>query len=80
MRIVVAKCEGPFFTRGQAAEFCGYAQSYFSKLLRKYDIPKFGPKGNRFDRATLLKFMENPDGFRRRETAKTARIPKRVEV
>lgn len=59
-----AMTEQRWLTAKQAAHYCGYSSvSYFLKLVRKYNIPKYGPKKNRFDKFDLDEWMRNPDIF-----------------
>ncbi|MDR2488462.1 MAG: DNA-binding protein [Desulfovibrio sp.] len=56
---------GPFFNTAEAARYCGYRSGRaFLAVLRGYDVPRLGPKKNRFSRVTLDEFMSNPDAFR----------------
>lgn len=56
--------EGPFMRLKDAAAYCGYAPDTFDKLRRQFNIPKHGPKKNRFARSVLDKFMEEPEMFK----------------
>jgi len=53
-----------YLSLADAATFCGYRPGYFSKLLRRYALPRKGPGGNRFDVLDLEHFMSDPDAFK----------------
>lgn len=59
----------------EAAEYCGYLPKYFSRLSREYNLPKYGPKVNRFKRIDLDFFMSNPTYFQRPEAQSQFRMP-----
>lgn len=60
---IVVQGKGPFFNIKQAAAYCGWSPRYFAKLLKAYDVPRCGPRKNRFSREVLDRFMENPEAF-----------------
>lgn len=71
--------QGPFFTKAQAAEYCGYAlTTWENKVEIAYDIPRHGPKKNRYARSVLDLFMATPDGFRRQRIAPAGRRAPRL--
>lgn len=58
--------QGPHFNLAGAAEYCGYRSAkHFGDLLKDYDLPRTGPKQNRFARSVLDAWMANPNAFRR---------------
>ena len=59
----MVSCLGPFYDLKHAAEYCGYSISYFSKIVRKKSIKRYGPSQSRFARADLDRFMANPESF-----------------
>ena len=54
---------GPFLTKQQAAQYCGYSVDYFHKLMKQHNLPLYGPKKNRIALSDLEKFMLNPRTF-----------------
>lgn len=52
-----------YFTFKQAAAYLGYGESTFREYVRTCSIPRCGPRGNRFRKADLDAFMENPFVF-----------------
>ena len=73
--------EGPFFNSQKAAEYCGYAPGTFERILREYDIPKFGPRKNRFAKSVLDAWMGAPEAFQKNTSPKPRRhTPKPVTV
>ena len=73
--------QGPFFKTAQAAEYCGYALTTWENEVKPlYDIPRHGPKQNRYARSVLDLFMAAPDAFRKRKTASPGRRTPRVVV
>jgi hypothetical protein len=59
----------------QAAEYCGYGYETFRKMMRSYQLPKYGPKRNRFSVVDLDAFMANPEEFRQVKRQKVRRAP-----
>ena len=47
----------------RAAEFCGYNNTYFGRLMELYRIPRYGPKRNRFKQSDLEEWMRKPELF-----------------
>lgn len=47
----------------QAAAYLGYGVSTFREYARRGNLPRYGPKGNRFRRADLDAFMADPFAF-----------------
>lgn len=48
----------------QAAAHLGYSVSTFRSYAMRGDIPRYGPKLNRFRKEDLDAFMEDPNVFR----------------
>ncbi len=46
-----------------AAYYCDYKPRYFGRLIREYQIPRYGPKRNKFSKADLDTFMQNPSAY-----------------
>jgi hypothetical protein len=45
----------------EAAKYCGYKSAdYFRKVAQEFRIPRYGPNGNRYDRADLDEWMIAP--------------------
>lgn len=73
--------QGPFFPKAQAAEYCGYAlTTWENKVESEYDIPRHGPKQNRYARSVLDLFMATPEAFRKRKDAPSGRRTPRLVV
>lgn len=51
-------------TMAEAAAYCRYSRRHFPRLVAEYNIPTYGPKGNRFREADLDVWMENPEAFK----------------
>jgi len=48
----------------EAAVYCGYRNAKsFSKLIKDYELPKYGPRRNRYKVSILDEFMESPTSF-----------------
>lgn len=66
---------GPFFPLHEAAAYCGYeSPDAFRRMVRElgFDLPRCGPKGNRYAKSVLDEWMNNPSGFQAvRTTRKT---------
>lgn len=52
-----------YLNQGEAAEFCGYCRNTFRAFAEKYDIPRYGPKKDRYRPEDLDAFMANPEAF-----------------
>ena len=53
-----------WLTFKQAAHYCGYhSVNHFRSIVKDYNIPRHGPRHNRFDRFELDEWMKNPDIF-----------------
>lgn len=75
------KPEGPFFDSQKAAEYCGYAPGTFERIVREYDIPKYGPRKNRFAKSVLDAWMRSPETFKKNCSLKPRRrTPQLVKV
>ena len=71
---------GPFFNLKQAAEYCGYSPETFSRKIREYDIPRYGPEKNRFAKSTLDNFMASPDTFKKAPKQYKRKSPQQVKI
>ena len=70
---------GPgFFTPQQAAEYLSYAPRTFRELSKKYLLPTYGPRRNRFRKEDLEAFMSNPVIFL--EESVTIRRPRKTTI
>ena len=58
--------ETRWLTSSQAAEYCGYSVKSFRKMVKKYQVPRYGPKRNRYDRWDLDTWMQDPNVFLRK--------------
>ena len=64
------RIEHRWFNTKQAAEYCGYySPNYFRKLAQDYDVPRYGPHGNRYDKYELDDWMVVPRCFNDRKLA-----------
>lgn len=52
--------KGPYLNLKQAAEYCGYSPDTFRRKLRQYELPRYGPEGNRFAQSVLDAWMQSP--------------------
>lgn len=72
---------GPFFNLANAANYCGYAIGTFERIVREYDIPRYGPKRNRYARSVLDAWMHSPEAFKKNSSPKPRRrTPQPVTV
>ena len=53
-----------FLNTKKAAEFCGFNHIYFGRLIEQYQIPRYGPKRNRFKVSDLEEWMMRPELFK----------------
>ena len=74
------KPEGPFFNSQRAAKYCGYAPGTFERILREYQIPKFGPRKNRFAKSVLDAWMLDPEAFKKNLQLKPRRRTPRAVI
>ena len=51
----------------KAAEFCGFSHIYFARLIELYQVPRYGPKRNRFKVSDLEEWMMRPEVFKTTE-------------
>lgn len=55
----------PYLTLAKAANYCGYKSAkHFWRLLREYNLPRYGPNQNRYRISDLDTWMENPEAFK----------------
>lgn len=59
---------GPYLNLKDASTYCGYKPRTFSDLVKQYNIPKYGPKRNKFSTTDLDNFMENTVIFLQNDT------------
>jgi hypothetical protein len=70
-----------WLTSSQAARYCGYKSvKHFLKIAREYNIPRYGPRNNRFDRFDLDEWMKNPHIFLNTLTKPARHTFRKVEV
>jgi hypothetical protein len=55
--------ERQFFSQKEAAEYCGYSVVKFRQFAKDYDIPRCGPKRDRYRKEDLDDFMTDPASF-----------------
>lgn len=57
---------GPFFTFREAAKYCGYHPDTLARILREdgLELPRSGPRKNRYAKSVLDAFMESPEVFK----------------
>ncbi|WP_243438180.1 helix-turn-helix domain-containing protein [Fundidesulfovibrio soli] len=67
-----------FLTQAQAAEYLSFAPRTFRDLSKKYLLPTYGPKRNRFRKEDLEAFMSNPVIFL--EESVTIRRPRKAII
>jgi len=57
---------GPFYPLHEAAAYCGYeSPDAFRRVVRELgvELPRCGPKGNRYAKSVLDEFMNSPSRF-----------------
>lgn len=59
--------EGPHMKLKDAAAYCGYSPDAFARTLRGFDLPRTGPRRNRFARSVLDAWMASPETFQRQD-------------
>lgn len=57
------KISGPFYTVKGAAYYCAYSVDYFRHLAHQYNLPKCGPRHNRYAQSVLDQWMKHPNVF-----------------
>ncbi len=72
------RVEGPFFNLAQAAEYVGYSADAFGRYAREYEIPRWGPKKNRFAKSDLEAWMHDETAFLAAKQAPGRRRPRAV--
>jgi predicted DNA-binding transcriptional regulator AlpA len=55
----------------KAAAYCGYSHIYFARIMEDYQIPRYGPKRNRFKVSDLDDWMSKADSFVRENSEET---------
>lgn len=65
---------GPYVNLKEAAEYCGYSDSQFAALAKKYPLPRYGPSQTRFRIADLDAWMERPEDFTPSATPRRAKV------
>ena len=73
------KTEGPFFNGKEAAAYCGYSHDHFRHMATQYNIPRCGPRRNRYAQVDLDTWMRNPNSFKIKAFPKQKRL-KKLEV
>ena len=53
-----------YMSQKEAAEYCGFHYLTFHRHLKRYPLPRYGPKKNRYKRSDLDQWMENPNVFK----------------
>ncbi len=56
-----------YFNISEAAAYCAYGDSTFREYAKKFNLPRCGPKNNRYSKETLDAFMANPHAFLRQK-------------
>ncbi|ABM29792.1 helix-turn-helix transcriptional regulator [Nitratidesulfovibrio vulgaris] len=64
----------------QAAAYLGYAVSTFRAYASSWDIPRMGPRRNRFRKEDLDAWMANPAAFKRQREPRRRTGFKPVEL
>ncbi len=67
---------GPYLPLPKAAEYCGYSTDRFRKIVRDYELPKYGPHRNKFSPVDLDLWMHDPESFKVREKRRSRKIMK----
>jgi len=70
---------GPYFNGKEAAKYCGYSYDHFRHLASEYQIPRCGPRMNRYAQSILDTWMANPNCFKIKAFPKRKSL-KKVEV
>lgn len=55
--------ERKWFDTAEAAGYCGYSLDTFRDYAKQYQVPRRGPKLNRYDREELDQWMQDPSCF-----------------
>lgn len=67
---------GPYMSMSAAAAYCGYSKDRFRKVVRDYELPKYGPHRNRFSPVDLDTWMSDPNSFKIRTQRRHHKIMK----
>jgi len=62
-----------YYGTRKAADYCGYSYETFRKIIREYQLPKYGPRRNRFSVHDLDEFMVEPEQFTVQSNRKAGR-------
>ncbi len=62
----------------QAAAYCGYSHIYFARIMEDYQIPRYGPKRNRFKVSDLDDWMSKAENFVKEPLEENENHEKRV--
>lgn len=65
---------GPFMNGKESAAYCGYSYDHFRHLISQYNIPRCGPRRNRYSQADLDTWMANPNSFKIKALPKQRRL------
>ena len=71
---------GPFLNAKDAASYCGYTYTHFSRIRAEYKIPRHGPNNNRYAQGDLDRWMQEPRCFLTEGAAPLHRVFKKIEV
>jgi hypothetical protein len=65
---VVIEMQGPYLNLKDASTYCGYKPRTFSDIVKQYNIPKYGPRRNKFSVSDLDIWMQNTVIFMQNDT------------
>lgn len=57
----------------QAAIYTGYSESTFREIAKEFEIPRCGPRNNRYSKTTLDDFMSDPLAFKKQKLPRRRR-------
>lgn len=53
-----------YLTLAEAAQYTGYSPDTLGQYFREGEVPRYGPKRNKFRKVDIDAYMENPQIFR----------------
>ncbi len=72
--------QGPYYNLKAAAAYCGYKPATFARLIREYDLPRCGPRKNRYAESVLDAWMQSPETFKLAPQPTRRRTPQLISV
>ena len=71
--------KGPYYNAKNAAEYVGYGYDHFRHLTSECQVPRCGPRKNRYAVSVLDSWMKDPNCFKIKTFTNRKRV-KKLEV